>query len=387
MIVPLRNGWPGLRAGVGHIVHDGARMSDLVHGLRRWADQLGPEGPGTSHSIRRACARCGRAHVPREWTAAEMFTHLQRRSVFHAGAILDAVPPNLREMALRLDTVSARYRHAEETIQADVRALRRSSEIDDREWYGTASAWTWPPRADEPRHAHVPWQAVVPPARPVRGVVSLRVFDVPNRGAQPTLQAIASWLRGLQREAAWNAHYALAYEWRSLAERMEPLRRSLYTAAGELEQIWYDRAAPLGQEALRRIDGTAYVLEGFARTLEPRTESVARCMEQVATLRFGGRQRSDEERILAVFLDLDECFRWFLVAHPQELPYDLPFGGDLPFDGGEPLIWPRSPVPPDGSATLDGTAPPVIGGSQPQAPPRPVSFWQPPDDASPGIIG
>jgi hypothetical protein len=372
-IVPLRDGWPGLTVGAHHVLQDGARLGEVAQSLGWWAKRLAAADKGSPQSLRLAGARCAQCHA--RWTAAELLSRLQRHSIFHASAVLAALPPNLEAMALRLDAVSKRYLFAEQEIQAKIRSLRRLSEVDDRERYGTASVLALQPRR-APLPRYLPW---VPPARPARNIVSFSVIGVPYEGTPPDAQTIVSWLRELQRETAWHAQAELASEWRSLADRMEPLRHFLYSAAGQVEQSWYDRAAPLGQQALQRIDGTAYVLEVFARTLEPRTDVIARSMEQVASLRLGGWQRSDEERIRAVFLDLDNCFRWFLVTHP-ELSYDLPFGGDLPYDGGEPLIWPDRPKPPE------HTAPPVIGGTPPPASP-PASFWLPPDDASPGVIG
>jgi hypothetical protein len=372
-VVPLRRDWPGLTVGTHRVVHDGAGLGDVAHRLREWAAQLASPGKGSSHALRFAGGRCAQCHA--RWTAAELLAHLQRRSVFHAGAVLEALPPNLEAMAARLGAVSERYLLAEEEILAEVRSLRRLSAADIRERYGSASVFAW-----EPRRASAPrYLPHIPPAQPVRDIVSFSVVGVPYEGAPPGVRTIVSWLRELQREMAWRPLVELAAEWRSLADRMEPLRHRLFSAAGHLEQSWYDRAAPLGQQALRRIDGTAYVLEVFARTLEPRTEAIARCMEQVASLRLGGWQRSDEERIRAVFLDLDNCFRWFLVAHPQELAYDLPFGGDLPHADGARLFWPEHPKPPEQVA-------PVIGGS-PRPSPPPADFWLPPEDVSPSVIG
>jgi hypothetical protein len=373
--------WPGLTSP-SHYVHvDHQDLAAVQVGLRREEARLG-EVVASREALLAACVQ----EPFGAWYTARYLSWLDRAvcSIFVRG--VHATRYNLREFGGRLAPVSVHYREAEDLI---VRLLDQRDQINGWEinvrspgsnWSRTDRAYDTPPRP-YPRPE-------INPARSVHG--DLAIPHVPLHPeiieAYPAWQ-LAEWLKSLKAGRVWDAHLAGAEHISVVTKTLEELRAFLYRQAQLLERGWSDRASPLAQAKLQRIDATIGSSVDFGEAAAGLRQRLSRMLEDI----FASMHSRDlspgrfaDQQLVSLFRVINENYRYAIEWYPRSWAFDLPFGGIEPPGAQAPDAQPPAPqLPPSGPppvvparegpaggrsspfASLGyGDVPPVIGESR-----------------------
>ncbi|NEA24857.1 hypothetical protein [Actinomadura bangladeshensis] len=354
-LLPYRRNWPGLTSRPEYVYVDHQDLATVEAGLLREEARLG-KLVASRETILAVCAQ----EPFGAWYTAQYLTWLNQAvcSIFIDG--IHATRYNLLEFGGRLGLVSRNYRAAEDAIVRMLNSRRgrvNGWEINMRSpgsnWSRTDRAYDTPPRP-YPRLA-------INPAHSVRG--NLRVPAAPLHWefveAYPARQ-LAEWLNPLKAGRIRDAQVAGAGHISVMTQTLEELRVFLYRQAQVLERGWSDRASPLAQAKLQRIDATIGSSVGFGEEAAALQRRLSVLLEDALA---GTRSRDlssgrfPAHELVLLFRVIHENYRDAIERYPRSWAFDLPFGG---IESADPE--PSAPqLPPPGPPPAPGTgATPVV---------------------------
>jgi hypothetical protein len=346
--------WPGLSSREGCILHSGAGLATVTRTLANEVAALDePHNAGSLPDFRGAMQGFApsedRLHHFGDWRTARRLSSAQLSAMAHALAIYSGVLRNIEQFGARVRATSEHYRQAEHNIAAAANGRGAVGEA------GQLRA------------------SFLPRSEPVAGVFSVpRHRPLPETADEYDPDTIAVWLGLLHEHGAEGAHHEMSIKWQAVAEAVQRLCDALFRQAVELHNSWQDKASPLAQHKLRRIEGTAQTLASFAWDLKPLARYSAEALhEALAVLQHGSirwHSTGRRSRINAAFDQLNGRYREIIGAYPASVAFDLPFG-QLPPRSLEPAApepAPRSGADPPPPAD-PFQAPSVIGGDIPRS--------------------